>query len=111
MVSLVLNLIVKFVILCRFPHNTIPLFIEAHSRYLEVSRGEFPDKVACLRGLKKLVSSNYLPIGIDTKLRHFQVMLKSDAPCGDILLDEALRHVKETDPPETCQSWIELLSG
>ncbi|KAL5259178.1 hypothetical protein ACHWQZ_G009589 [Mnemiopsis leidyi] len=40
-----------------------------------------------------------------------RVMIKSDAPCGDILLDEALRHVKETDPPETCQSWIELLSG
>jgi len=40
-----------------------------------------------------------------------RVTLKSEAPCGDILLDEALRHVKETDPPETCQSWIELLSG
>jgi len=39
------------------------------------------------------------------------IMVKSDAPCGDILLDEALRHVKETEPPETCQSWIELLSG
>ena len=37
--------------------------------------------------------------------------MKNDTPCGDILLDEALRHVKETDPPETCQSWIELLSG
>lgn len=40
-----------------------------------------------------------------------RVMIKNDTPCGDILLDEALRHVKETDPPETCQSWIELLSG
>jgi len=40
-----------------------------------------------------------------------RVIMKNDTPCGDILLDEALRHVKETDPPETCQSWIELLSG
>lgn len=40
-----------------------------------------------------------------------RVMLSNDAPCGDILLDEALRHIKETEPQETCQSWIELLSG
>lgn len=40
-----------------------------------------------------------------------RITLKSETPCGDILLDEALRHVKETEPTETCQSWIELLSG
>lgn len=40
-----------------------------------------------------------------------KVIFKSDAPTGDMLLDEALRHVKETQPPETVQSWIELLSG
>lgn len=40
-----------------------------------------------------------------------KVILKNDAPTGDVLLDEALKHVKETDPPETVQSWIELLSG
>uniref|UniRef100_A0A4W5Q1Y9 Golgi phosphoprotein 3 n=1 Tax=Hucho hucho TaxID=62062 RepID=A0A4W5Q1Y9_9TELE len=40
-----------------------------------------------------------------------KVICKSDAPTGDVLLDEALRHVKETQPPETVQSWIELLSG
>lgn len=40
-----------------------------------------------------------------------QVVCKSDAPTGDVLLDEALKHVKETQPPETVQSWIELLSG
>lgn len=34
-----------------------------------------------------------------------------DAPTGDVLLDEALKHMKETDPPETVQSWIEYLSG
>ncbi|XP_072514661.1 Golgi phosphoprotein 3 [Salminus brasiliensis] len=40
-----------------------------------------------------------------------KVVCKSDAPTGDMLLDEALKHVKETQPPETVQSWIELLSG
>ncbi|XP_072167063.1 Golgi phosphoprotein 3-like [Diadema setosum] len=40
-----------------------------------------------------------------------KVLLKSDSPTGDVLLDEALKHVKETQPPETVQNWIELLSG
>lgn len=35
----------------------------------------------------------------------------TDTPTGDVLLDEALKHMKETDPPETVQSWIEYLSG
>jgi Golgi phosphoprotein 3 len=34
-----------------------------------------------------------------------------DTATGDVLLDESLRHIKETDPPETVQSWIEYLSG
>lgn len=34
-----------------------------------------------------------------------------DTPTGDVLLDEALKHMKETDPPESVQSWIEYLSG
>ncbi|KAM4635655.1 Golgi phosphoprotein 3-like isoform 2-T2 [Polymixia lowei] len=40
-----------------------------------------------------------------------KVICKSDTPTGDMLLDEALKHIKETQPPETVQSWIELLSG
>uniref|UniRef100_A0A672NPL9 Golgi phosphoprotein 3 n=1 Tax=Sinocyclocheilus grahami TaxID=75366 RepID=A0A672NPL9_SINGR len=44
-------------------------------------------------------------------LKDREVIYKSDAPTGDMLLDEALKHVKETQPPETVQSWIELLSG
>lgn len=40
-----------------------------------------------------------------------KIILKSDTPTGDVLLDEALKHVKETDPPETIQNWIEYLSG
>lgn len=40
-----------------------------------------------------------------------KVIMKSDTPTGDVLLDEALKHIKETEPPETVQSWIEFLSG
>jgi len=40
-----------------------------------------------------------------------RIICKNDAPTGDVLLDEALRHVKETDPPDSVQNWIELLSG
>ncbi|XP_018415405.1 PREDICTED: Golgi phosphoprotein 3-like [Nanorana parkeri] len=40
-----------------------------------------------------------------------RVFLKSDAPTGDVLLDETLKHIKATDPAETVQSWIELLTG
>ena len=37
--------------------------------------------------------------------------MKNDSPTGDVLLDEALKHVKETDPADTVQNWIEYLSG
>ena len=37
--------------------------------------------------------------------------MKNPAPTGDILLDEALKHLKDTSPTDTVQSWIELLSG
>lgn len=40
-----------------------------------------------------------------------KILVKSDTPTGDVLLDEALKHMKETDPPEAVQSWIEYLSG
>ncbi|KAE8636584.1 hypothetical protein XENTR_v10003049 [Xenopus tropicalis] len=40
-----------------------------------------------------------------------KVTFKSDAPTGDVMLDEALKHIKESPTPETVQSWIELLSG
>lgn len=35
----------------------------------------------------------------------------ADRPTGDVLLDEALKHLKTTEPTETVQDWIELLSG
>lgn len=40
-----------------------------------------------------------------------RILCKSDNLTGDVLLDEALKHIKETDPPDTAQNWIELLSG
>jgi Golgi phosphoprotein 3 len=40
-----------------------------------------------------------------------RILCKSDVPTGDVLLDEALRHIKETEPGETAQTWIEYLSG
>jgi len=40
-----------------------------------------------------------------------KVIIKNETPTGDVLLDEALKHIKETNPPETVQSWIEYLSG
>lgn len=40
-----------------------------------------------------------------------KLILKNDTATGDVLLDEALKHLKETEPPESVQSWIEYLSG
>lgn len=40
-----------------------------------------------------------------------KVLLLDDKATGDALLDESLRHIKETQPPETVQTWIEYLSG
>ncbi|VDM85753.1 unnamed protein product [Strongylus vulgaris] len=40
-----------------------------------------------------------------------KVTVKNSEPTGDVILDEALRHMKETNPPETVTSWIEYLSG
>lgn len=40
-----------------------------------------------------------------------KILFKNDSLTGDVILDEALRHIKETDPPESVQSWIDLLSG
>ncbi|XP_054035121.1 Golgi phosphoprotein 3-like [Dryobates pubescens] len=45
------------------------------------------------------------------RLLERKVLLKSDVPTGDVLLDETLRHIKATEPAETVQTWIELLTG
>ncbi|XP_051526721.1 Golgi phosphoprotein 3-like isoform X2 [Myxocyprinus asiaticus] len=45
------------------------------------------------------------------KLLDRKVLFKSAAPTGDVLLDEALKHIKNTEPPENVASWIELLTG
>ena len=44
-------------------------------------------------------------------LLFWKVLLKSDSPTGDVLLDETLKHIKATEPTETVQTWIELLVG
>lgn len=44
-------------------------------------------------------------------LANRRLILKNDTPTGDVLLDEALKHIKETDPAETVEAWIEYLSG
>jgi len=40
-----------------------------------------------------------------------KLAVKNTDPCGDVLLDEALKHMKETEYPESIQTWIEYLSG
>lgn len=44
-------------------------------------------------------------------MQNRKVVLKNADPCGDVLLDEALRHIKETNYTENIQTWIEYLSG
>ncbi|PIK49984.1 putative Golgi phosphoprotein 3-like [Apostichopus japonicus] len=44
-------------------------------------------------------------------LKEKELELKSDQVTGDVLLDEALGHIKITKPADTVPSWIELLSG
>ena len=40
-----------------------------------------------------------------------KVLVKNQNATGDVLLDEALKHIKETEPPETLHTWVEYLSG
>ena len=40
-----------------------------------------------------------------------KIFVRDSTPTGDVLLDEALKHMKETNPAETLQNWIDYLSG
>jgi len=60
-----------------------------------------------LRGRVELEKQGMRKKSVNTR----RLIIKSDTPTGDVLLDEALKHVKETDPPETIEAWIEYLSG
>ena len=40
-----------------------------------------------------------------------KIIFLNDSPTGDVILDEAAKLIKETDPPETVPTWVELLSG
>ncbi|UYV71479.1 GOLPH3 [Cordylochernes scorpioides] len=52
------------------------------------------------------------PTGMRRKgLLYRKVILKNKENTGDALLDEALKHIQNTEPPETLQSWIDYLSG
>ncbi|KAG0720848.1 Golgi phosphoprotein 3 sauron [Chionoecetes opilio] len=44
-------------------------------------------------------------------LRRKSLLNRKSSQKVDVLLDEALKHIKDTEPPETVQSWIEFLSG
>jgi len=39
------------------------------------------------------------------------LVTRNDQATGDVLLDEALKHIRETSVPETVHNWIEYLSG
>lgn len=60
-----------------------------------------------LRGRVELEKAGMRRRGLSSR----KLVLRSDTPTGDVLLDEALKHLKETDPAETIKSWIEYLSG
>merc|ERR1712212_989256 len=60
-----------------------------------------------LRGRIKLESAGMRRKGLLNR----KVLIKNGDPCGDVLLDEALKHIKETDTAENVQTWIEYLSG
>ncbi|KAB0360610.1 hypothetical protein FD754_004766 [Muntiacus muntjak] len=64
-------------------------------------------------GLKDKEGRIYLepPTMHKKRLLDRKVLLKSDSPTGDVLLDETLKHIKATEPTETVQTWIELLTG
>ena len=40
-----------------------------------------------------------------------KVIFLNDQATGDTILDEAQKLIKDTDPPETIPTWVELLSG
>lgn len=40
-----------------------------------------------------------------------KVVIKNSELTGDALLDEALKHIRDTEAPETLQNWVDYLSG
>ncbi|KAI3416082.1 hypothetical protein GPALN_005634 [Globodera pallida] len=60
-----------------------------------------------LRGRIELEKAGMRKKGFSSR----KVLLKSDKMTGDVILDEALKHIKETPQRETVVSWIEYLSG
>lgn len=75
-----------------------------------VARAGSPGQAGCVISWRRREGNTFPQVQTGSPL-FAKVICKSDAPTGDVLLDEALKHIKETQPPETVQSWIELLSG
>ncbi|XP_034025635.1 Golgi phosphoprotein 3 isoform X2 [Thalassophryne amazonica] len=73
----------------------------------ESRRGEQQEEAGDSKETRLTLMEEVLLLGLKDR----EVICKSDAPTGDVLLDEALKHIKDTQPQETVQSWIELLSG
>ncbi|CAH0559383.1 unnamed protein product [Brassicogethes aeneus] len=40
-----------------------------------------------------------------------KVIVKDDGVIGNVILDEALKHIKNADPPENVEKWITYLNG
>lgn len=60
-----------------------------------------------LRGRIELVKAGMQRRGLLSR----KLTVKNPNATGDVLLDEALKHIKDTQPPETLQTWIDYLSG
>lgn len=58
-----------------------------------------------------VISNNFRVHEKNSNYSVYLLFVVTDTPTGDVLLDEALKHISGTDPPETVQSWIEYLSG
>ncbi|KAI2807749.1 hypothetical protein RDWZM_005216 [Blomia tropicalis] len=50
-------------------------------------------------------------IGRRRSLMLRKVVIKNSELTGDALLDEALKHIRDTEAPETLQNWVDYLSG
>lgn len=87
-----------------FRRNSSICITGCHMFYQSMCSDSCSHRMRVLKDCSSYPSSNNF-------LLFAKVICKSDAPTGDVLLDEALKHIKETQPPETVQSWIELLSG
>jgi SAM-dependent methyltransferase len=97
---------------CVYAINVLHHFPEPEKFFLELLRVLRPSGGCILIELALRGRVELEKQGMRKKsLSNRRLILKNDTPTGDVLLDEALKHIKETDPPETVECWIEYLSG